>query len=274
MNPFLKRSVQSERKFEVCSNARKAEGREFKSHRVRYQFKENTLFRIMKIFVGTSGWYYDWNEDRNLDWYIANSGLNAVELNASFYRFPFPNMVSSWAKKGKKLNWVVKVNRLITHVHKFGDSLEIWEKFYNLFSPLNPQIKFYLFQLPPSLTPNSAPKIESFVKKTKLGKRFALEARNAEWFGKKWVDWAAKLGITLVSVDSPEHPRDVFNTNGLVYVRMHGRSGWYSHYYSDEELREVKDKILEAKPKEAYIFFNNDHAMLENARRMLAMFSY
>ncbi|MEM4503151.1 MAG: DUF72 domain-containing protein, partial [Ignisphaera sp.] len=53
----------------------------------------------MEIFVGTSGWLYDWNIDGTLDWYLQNSRLNAVELNASFYRFPFRNQVSSWVKK-------------------------------------------------------------------------------------------------------------------------------------------------------------------------------
>jgi uncharacterized protein YecE (DUF72 family) len=37
----------------------------------------------------------------------------------------------------------------------------------------------------------------------------------------------------------------------------------------DEELEEVADKIIKAKPAKAYIFFNNNHAMLENSRKML-----
>ncbi|RLF12723.1 MAG: DUF72 domain-containing protein, partial [Thermoprotei archaeon] len=39
----------------------------------------------MRVYIGTSGWLYDWNLDGSLDWYVKNSGLNAVELNASFY---------------------------------------------------------------------------------------------------------------------------------------------------------------------------------------------
>jgi uncharacterized protein YecE (DUF72 family) len=53
---------------------------------------------------------------------------------------------------------------------------------------------------------------------------------------------------------------------------MHGRTEWYAHLYSNEELKEVVKKILNAKPKKAYVFFNNDHAMLVNSRRMLSMF--
>ncbi|RLI98826.1 MAG: DUF72 domain-containing protein, partial [Candidatus Aenigmatarchaeota archaeon] len=70
----------------------------------------------MQVFVGTSGWAYGWNPN-GFDWYIKNSGLNSVELNASFYRFPFPNQVKSWARKTKEFNpslrWSIKVNRLI-----------------------------------------------------------------------------------------------------------------------------------------------------------------
>ncbi len=28
----------------------------------------------LEYYVGTSGWFYPWNEERNLDWYVANSG--------------------------------------------------------------------------------------------------------------------------------------------------------------------------------------------------------
>jgi uncharacterized protein YecE (DUF72 family) len=50
---------------------------------------------------------------------------------------------------------------------------------------------------------------------------------------------------------------------------MHGRKAWYSHYYTDDEIEEVAEKILRAKPERIYVFFNNNHAMLENARKML-----
>ena len=224
----------------------------------------------LEYYVGTSGWFYPWNEERNLNWYVANSGLNAVELNASFYRFPFPNMVKSWARKGEGLRWSIKVNRLITHTFKFSDrALQSWKKFQNLFTPLEPSIDFFLFQLPPSMTPKSAPMIESFFEKTQLGERLALEVRNLKWFDEQWINWTSRLGITWVSVDSPDFPLDVFNTNGLVYERMHGRTEWYAHLYSDEELKDVADRILRVKPTKAYVFFNNNHAMLVNSRKML-----
>ena len=64
-------------------------------------------------------------------------------------------------------------------------------------------------------------------------------------------------------------PLDIYNTNGMVYERMHGRTDWYSHYYTDQELDDVAERIKKVKPEKVYVFFNNDYAMLENARRML-----
>jgi uncharacterized protein YecE (DUF72 family) len=107
----------------------------------------------MDLFVGTSGWYYSWNEKRSLDWFVANSGLNTVELNASFYRFPFSNMVKSWARKDQALRWAVKVNRLITHRFKFSEkAYSAWQRFRDLFSPLDANVDFYLFQLHPRIS--------------------------------------------------------------------------------------------------------------------------
>jgi len=224
----------------------------------------------MDCFVGTSGWFYSWNPEGSFDWFVRHSGLNAVELNMSFYRYPFPNMVRSWALKGKRLRWAVKVNQLITHTFKFNErAYELWQKFRSLFAPLEPCIDFYLFQLPPSMTPKSIQALENFITKTGLGKRFALEARVIKWFDKAYIEWASRLNVTWVSVDSPDFPLDVFNTNGIVYERMHGRTAWYSHYYTDQELEDVAERIKSLKPEKVYVFFNNDHAMLENARRML-----
>jgi len=217
--------------------------------------------------VGTSGWYYEWNRDKSLDWFVSNSGLNSVELNASFYRFPFPNQVKSWVKKGKDLTWSVKVNRSVTHNHRFNDkALEIWHNFKELFKPLDKYIDFYLFQAPPRF--KNVEKIIEFAENADLGERFAFEIRNRELLGndEKCNELAEKL--TLVSVDSPDYQNRIF-PGKLVYLRMHGRQEWYQYDYSEQELTELTTYIKEINPDRIYIYFNNNHNMLNNARRML-----
>jgi len=175
--------------------------------------------------------------------------------------------------KGRGLRWSIKVNRFVTHIFKFGERAFLsWKKFYNIFTPLEANIDFFLFQAPPSLTPKSAPRIEKFFEKTKLGKRSALEVRNLKWwFDDECVNWASRLGMTWVSVDSPDFPRDVFNMSGVVYVRMHGRTEWYSHCYTDKELKDVEEKSLKTSPKKVYVYFNNNTDMLRNAQQMFEL---
>lgn len=226
----------------------------------------------MQLFVGTSGWAYEWNKGENFSWYKRNSGFNAVELNASFYRFPYPNMIKSWSKKGKGIHWSIKVNKSITHRHKFNEeAFEIWEKFFDAFKSMDENIDFYLFQLPPILTPNLATRIANFAQDTSLGKRFALEFRNKDWFKEKWYHWAVDNNITLVSVDCPELARKIFSVNQLIYLRMHGRSNWYKHDYSTDELKKVLKKIEQTNFKKVSVFFNN-HSMLSNGREFLSLF--
>lgn len=224
----------------------------------------------MQIYVGTSGWLYEWNKGGTLEWYVKNSGLNTIELNMSFYRYPTRRAVESWAEKGKTLRWSIKASRLITHVYRFGEKAEAARRrFKKLFSPIDEKIDYYLFQLPLSMTPRHASRIERFISKTKLGSRLALEWRSPEWFREEWIRWAVDLVITLVSIDAPELPRTIFKLGQAVYLRMHGRYAWYSHDYTDKELREVADSIIKYSPSRVHVYFNNDHVMLRNARRML-----
>lgn len=50
----------------------------------------------MDFFVGISGWYFSWNKEHNMEWFVANSGLNMVELNASFGGSPS----ATWSNHG------------------------------------------------------------------------------------------------------------------------------------------------------------------------------
>ncbi|RLF15579.1 MAG: DUF72 domain-containing protein [Thermoprotei archaeon] len=227
-----------------------------------------------ELYVGTSGWVYDWNPD-GFEWYASHSGLNAVELNASFYRYPFKAQVEGWRRRSPSfMRWSVKVHRLVTHVYKLaGKAYDRWVSFLELFKPLDHLIDFYLLQLPPSARPTSSfvDRLELFIKEAGLGPRLAIEWRHPDWFHERWSEWCAKREVTVVSVDSPELPSTIINTSGLVYVRMHGRTSWYTHEYTLDELSEVLGKIVRSSPSKAYVFFNNNHDMLHNARELLEL---
>lgn len=225
----------------------------------------------MEAFVGTSGWYYDWNKKKNLDWFIQNSGLNSVELNASYYRFPSPEQIEGWNSKGTGLRWSIKVHRSITHWRQLSESsLEILGNFLELFRPMDHLIDFYLFQVPPKF--DDVERALRFVEAVKLGKRFALEIRNKALLGNDETCEELMKKVTLVSVDSPDYKNRIFPGKN-VYMRMHGREDWYSYDYSQAEISETIRKIHEFGPEKTYIYFNNNHNMLDNARKALKVFS-
>ncbi|HWR27236.1 MAG TPA: DUF72 domain-containing protein [Candidatus Thermoplasmatota archaeon] len=224
---------------------------------------------MSEVYVGTSGWSYDWNLGNSLGWYIRESQLNAIELNMSFYRFPYPNMVKSWATKGKNLAWVVKVHRSITHFQKLSNTaVEGFQRFKTRFTPMEDLIHYYLFQLPPSFTDLST--LEQFIEKTGTEK-FAVEFRHPALFTNELIAWGKQHDVLLVSIDAPQLPRTIMSKE-IVYERIHGRTAWYSHDYSDQELQEIKKRILTGHPKTLYVFFNNNHAMMQNAIRMYHLF--
>jgi len=227
----------------------------------------------MEVFVGTSGWMYPWNKGKNLTWYVENSNLNAVELNASFYRFPFKNQIKGWERRGKNLRWSIKVNRLVTHRFKMSkEAKESFFKFLDLFKPMDEIIDFYLFQLPPSFGPDKEKRLLDFFEGFDKGK-IVVEFRNKGWFKMDLEEWGRKNDLLVCSLDSPDFEKLIFNVNGKVYLRFHGRGNWYSYDYSMEELKEIKDLILSKNPEKIYAFFNNNHSMLKNAQTFLSLFN-
>ncbi|MDD1679257.1 MAG: DUF72 domain-containing protein [Methanomicrobiales archaeon] len=220
----------------------------------------------MDSFVGTSGWSYDWNRGGDLQWYVAQSGLNAVELNASFYRFPFENYVKNWRSRGEDLRWSVKVHRSITHNHKFDEhAADIWKRFQERFSPLDDLIDFYLFQTHPQF--QDVGRIERFLRSIHLDDRSALEVRDPSMLADDELCARLQQSAVLVSVDSPDFQNRIF-PGDIIYLRMHGREDWYFHDYTKKELEETVAHIRKGNPEKVFVFFNNNHHMVDNARVM------
>jgi uncharacterized protein YecE (DUF72 family) len=224
----------------------------------------------MKVYVGTSGWTYDWNEGKNFQWFVDNSGLNSAELNASFYRFPFANQIKGWTRRCGSIRFAVKVHRKVTHFKKLNEeAVDTWKAFREKFAPLEKNIDFYLFQMPPSFSADRMERVEEFFKSVGAEKKFVIEFRHNSWFNQKMVKKIEKMGIVFASLDSPQIKSFIVNTKRTVYLRFHGREGWYDYNYSAGELKAVAEKIEKAKPAYVYAYFNNNHNMLANARQFL-----
>ncbi len=227
-----------------------------------------------RCFVGTSGWVYDWNPD-GLQWYAERSGLNAVEVNATFYRLPPASMVESWARRGRRLRWAVKIHRRVSHVHRLNEkALAFWKRFRERLRPLDELVDFYLLQLPPSFraTETNVRRLRGFAREAGLRDRLAVEYRSLDWFEGPGLAVAQEEGFTVVSVDAPPPlGTRLWRSTGSVYLRLHGRTAWYMHDYSVAELSSLVEGVASLGGDRVYVFFNNDHWMLENAKAMMGI---
>ena len=223
------------------------------------------------VRVGTSGYTYFWNPGKPspFKWYLSQ-GFRTVEVNASFYRFPRESWVKTWLRDSPPdFNFSVKVHRSITHLSRLGPkSLELWERFWETLKPMKERIVFLLFQFPERFRASheNVLRLRSFMAEAGLEGIAVAEFRDPAWWRKK--EEVEKTGAIFCSVDAPGLPRAILSSNDVIYLRMHGRTQWYSYKYSEKELRSVAKKVKELRAGRKYIYFNNNHGMLENALRL------
>jgi uncharacterized protein YecE (DUF72 family) len=116
----------------------------------------------------------------------------------------------------------------------------------------------FLLQFPPSYR-YSAARLKSIVGQLDPKYRNALEFRHKSWWRKPVYRALTKAGLIFCSVSAPRLPEELVRTNETIYLRFHGRSKWYRHDYSAEELVQWAEKIKASQAREAWIFFNNDY---------------
>jgi uncharacterized protein YecE (DUF72 family) len=231
----------------------------------------------MIVRIGTSGYNYFWNEGKpsQFQWYV-NQGFKTVEINATFYSFPFKSWINSWKKAPKDFDFSIKVNRSITHLSRLSEKgVELFNKFRNNLKEIEDKISFWLFQMPPTFIyeEKNLQRILNFFKKVKLENKAVIEFRDPSWWNEKVIKIFEENYLIFCSVDSPELPNDILKINEVTYLRMHGRREWYADIYEEKELDEIVEKIFKLKPKICYIYLNNDHGMLPNSKYLIEKFN-
>jgi len=220
-----------------------------------------------KFHIGCSGWSYDaWVEKfypadlKQGEWlaYYAKH-FNTVEVNMSFYRFPFKNMLSGWYRKTPKgFLFTLKANRLITHIKKLKGTEKLLGSFYSLADLLKDKLACILFQMPPSLRKDKHMKtLESFLKTLSPDHNNVIEFRHKGWFCKEVYDLLSSHNAAFCIVSAPKLPSDLVATGSFVYVRFHGVDSWYDYCYTKTELKRWAREIKKLKV-DTLAYFNND----------------
>lgn len=233
-----------------------------------------------KLYVGTSGWSYKhWvgpfypaklPSNQHLPFYLEH--FNTVELNASFYRLPFENLVKRWRTLAPKgFLYAVKGSKFITHTKRLRDIAEPLKLFYDRMAGLAENFGPVLFQLPPSLKRNDE-LLASFLGMLDSNRRHTIEFRHDSWHDPAVFALLRKHNVAYCILSSPRLPAVLEVTARFAYVRFHGATEYYRYNYSEKELQEWGKRLapIMGEVKEIFLYFNNDEKAyaVHNAKRL------
>ena len=218
----------------------------------------------MDLHIGCSGWYYQhWKDSfyKNIPqnrWFSHYARMfGTVELNSTFYHFPKERTVAGWYRKAPE-NFVysIKANRMITHLKRFSGTERIMKEFYDVVKMLDEKLGCVLFQLPPSIYFDME-RLDGILSQLDPQVRNVIEFRHASWWNDEVFEKLKENNIIFCIVSAPDLPGNFIKTAKDIYVRFHGMD-WYNYNYSMAELKEYAEKTYKAKPRNAWIYFNND----------------
>ncbi len=220
----------------------------------------------MNYYLGTSGYSYQhWKQrfyPKDLpqnEWleYYAKYFLT-VEINSSFYRFPYPNVLKAWYNKTPKDFLItLKANRSITHIKRLRNVKRLLNNFYSLADLLKEKLGCILFQLPPNFKIDTKI-LKNFLEMLPNKYENVVEFRNNSWFCNEVYELLKQYNIIFCIVNSPSISTRFIKTSNTSYIRFHGLKSLYSSNYSDKELKDYAEKIKNLKAKKVYAYFNND----------------
>jgi len=221
--------------------------------------------------LGTSGWSYrDWRGllypkgTRQSDFLaVYAQHFSTVELNATFYRVPTPQMVAGWRDKVPEgFRFCPKLSRAVSHRKDWQGAKQGIQRFAQRLAPLAPRLGPVLVQLPPSrqFDRDQAQVLLTALREHCPDWRFALEARHESWFDAPALALLREHGFAAVMADAGgRYPQTREVTADFAYVRLHGPGGRYDRAYGGAALDEWAERIegLRASVNEIWVFFNN-----------------
>jgi len=234
----------------------------------------------MRAWVGTSGWVYrHWRgtvypegvpQRAWLEMYAGR--FPTVEINASFYRLPFPATFDRWRTATPDgFLFAVKASRYLTHIRRLDDPRDPLERFWTSARTLGPKLGPVLVQLPPRFDVDAA-RLRAFLRAMPADMRAAFEFRDRSWDTGEVRGLLDQARAAWVLADRPGWHVPLHVTGGWSYVRFHQgrpRSPWYPR----EKLRRWADKLAGLAADDLFVYFNNDQegAAASDARTLTAM---
>jgi uncharacterized protein YecE (DUF72 family) len=232
-----------------------------------------------RLFVGTSGWTYDWGDfypadlpsRRRLEFYTGR--FATVEVNYSFYRLPRKTTYEKWAGQTPEgFLFALKLSRFITHVKRLQGVKTEFRQFVARAAPLGPRLGPILVQLPPSFKLDAG-RLELFLDRASEvarergldSLRLAFEFRHPTWFGEGAGPALAALerhGAALVCGHSSRYPYPETEprTADFMYLRFHGPGKMFASAYGEAGLSRWAPRVTGWLDEglDVFAYFNND----------------
>ena len=224
------------------------------------------------LYVGTSGFAYSaWRgslytlqtrPEEMLSAYAEHFG--AVEIDASFHRFPSEAVLSEWARRTPEtFRFSLKVHRAITYDRKPKDQARMLSDFVRRCTALGPRMGVFLLLFPPYRSLDDS-FMTQLLQGLPQGMRAACLFRHGSWYNQGSADLLYRRGLSYCVVDGDYYPAAEVDPKGpFAYLRLQ------AHDYSQDELAAWHQRLepLLAAGKDAYVFFANPETAPELARR-------
>lgn len=214
----------------------------------------------MRILAGTSGYSYpawkgsfypaDLPSSRMLAAYAER--LPTVEVNATFYRMPRPEMLAGWRRQAPdSFVFALKAPQRLTHVRRLSGVAEDVARFLSAAAELGPALGPVLWQLPPTFR-KDLPRLRDLLALLPRGGRSAFEFRHESWRDDEVLLALREAGAALCVADGEDGATPLEATAPFGYLRLRRPD------YDGAALAAWADRIRAQPWREAFVYFKHE----------------
>lgn len=230
-----------------------------------------------RLRIGTSGFSYkDWLGNFYPQFCPQQDFLriyahrfDTVEIDATFYRIPTPQMVKRWDEQTSDgFLFTAKFPRAVTHEGDLNSRLDTAGRFIEVMSGLGDKLGPLLLQFPYSFKPDQSDLLLRLLEGIPSGARVAVELRHKGWLKHSSpFEFMRENNRALCLIDHPWMPRLQTATADFVYLRFLGdrkkieRNFTYLREDREEDLQwwaeVIRDLLKEG--RDIFAYFNNHY---------------
>lgn len=192
--------------------------------------------------------------------------FDALELDTTFHAIPEPERIAKWAGTAPDdFRFAVKCPRLITHAERVGQTKPLMAQLLESLRPMKSKLEYVLLQFPATFLAAQWRQLDALVSAVPTDVPLAAEFRHDSWRASDMGSFLRDHQISWVNADLVGQPREFRMTTDTTYVRFLGEHDRYPTI--THEVRDPTDDLLwwtarlaQAKPRKAWVMFNNDFA--------------